>query len=200
VKSAEVTEGANEIYADEGGEFEGVVNGHNSGVTCEGLKLALMSAEENGKTALCIWFHSLMGEGADFEKALKAKVANELPWVQWYFPDAPKQPVTSLKRSIHRCWFDQLEAEVIKNMPTPGLEASVSMAHALLRQAEAQGYSSNRILLGGFSQGGALALTAGFSYEKPLAGVMAVSAWAPPCFFSLQANTATKHSFDVCDW
>jgi phospholipase/carboxylesterase len=175
---AEVLEGANESDADAGNEFDGQVEGH-----VEGLKAVLMSAKPKGKTALCIWFHSLTGEGADFEQALKAKIANELPWVEWYFPDAAKRPVTCYNGSIHRCWFDQLEAEVSRSMATPGLEASVSMVHALLRQAETQGYSSNRILLGGFSQGGVLALTAGLSYEKPLAGIMAFSAWVPPCFF-----------------
>jgi phospholipase/carboxylesterase len=174
----EVFAEADESDVDIGGEFDGQVGGHT-----ESLKAVLMSAKAKGKTALCIWFHALTGEGADFEKALKAKIANELPWVEWYFPDAAKQPVTSLNGSIHRCWFDQLEAEVTRSMATPGLEASVSMAHALLRQAEAQGYSSNRILLGGFSQGGVLALSAGLSYENPLAGIMAVSAWVPPCFF-----------------
>jgi predicted esterase len=148
--------------------------------TDAGLEAALMAAKTSGKTAICIWFHYLAGKGADWEHGLKSKIASQLPWVEWYFPDAPKRPVTNYNGSIERCWFDQLEGQVTENMATPGLESSVSMVHALLRQAEAHGFPSNRILLGGMSQGGVLAMTAGFSYEKPLAGIIAVSAWVPP--------------------
>jgi len=146
-----------------------------------GLEAVLTTAKAQGKTALCIWFHFLAGKGSDWEHGLKAKIANQLPWVEWYFPDAPKKPVTNYNGSIERCWFDQLEGQATETMATPGLEASVSMVHALLRQAEAHGFPSNRILLGGMSQGGVLAMTAGFRYEKPLAGIIAVSAWVPPC-------------------
>jgi predicted esterase len=148
--------------------------------TDAGLEAALMAAKTSGKTAICIWFHYLAGKGADWEHGLKSKIASQLPWVEWYFPDAPKRPVTNYNGSIERCWFDQLEGQVTENMATPGLESSVSMVHALLRQAEAHGFPSNRILLGGMSQGGVLAMTAGFSYEKPLGGIIAVSAWVPP--------------------
>mmetsp|Transcript_115665 Transcript_115665/g.180734 ORF Transcript_115665/g.180734 Transcript_115665/m.180734 type:complete len:194 (+) Transcript_115665:1-582(+) len=66
-------------------------------------------------------------------------------------------------------------------MATPGLEVSVSMVHALIRQAEAHGFPPSRIMLGGMSQGGVLSMAAGFSYEKPLAGIIAISSWVPPC-------------------
>jgi predicted esterase len=148
--------------------------------TDAGLEAALIAAKAQGKTALCIWFHFLAGKGADWEHGLKAKIASQLPWVEWYFPDAPKKPVTNYNGSIERCWFDQLEGQATETMATPGLEVSVSMVHSLLRQAEAHGFPSNRIMLGGMSQGGVLAMTAGFSYEKPLAGIFAVSAWVPP--------------------
>jgi predicted esterase len=165
--------------------------GSLSAGTDAGLEAVLKSAKAQGKTALCIWFHFLAGKGADWEQGLKAKIANQLPWVEWYFPDAPKKPVTNYNGSIERCWFDQLEGEVTESMATPGLEVSVSMVHALLRQAEAHGFPSNRIMLGGMSQGGVLAMTAGFSYEKPLAGIMAVSAWVPPCLSGAMRQPST---------
>jgi predicted esterase len=155
--------------------------GRVSAGTDAGLEAVLMSAKTQGKTALCIWFHYLGGKGADWEHGLKAKIASQLPWVEWYFPDAPMRPVTNYRGATERCWFDQLEGQVTESMATPGLEVSVSMVHALLRQAEAHGFPSNRIFLGGMSQGGVLAMAAGFSHEKPLAGIMAMSAWVPPC-------------------
>jgi predicted esterase len=159
--------------------------------TDAGLEAVLKSAKAQGKTSICIWFHFLAGKGADWEHGLKAKIANQLPWVEWYFPDAPKKPVTNYNGSIERCWFDQLEGQVTESMATPGLEVSVSMVHALLRQAEAHGFPSNRILLGGMSQGGVLAMTAGFSYEKALAGIIAVSAWVPPCLSGAMRQPST---------
>jgi predicted esterase len=158
------------------------------GAALEGV---LRAAKAQGKTVLCIWFHYLAGKGADWEDGLKAKIAHQLPWVEWYFPDAPKKPVTNYNGSIERCWFDQLEGQVTESMATPGLEISVSMVHALLRRAEAYGFPSHRILLGGMSQGGVLAMTAGFSYEKPLAGIIAVSAWVPPCLFGTIRQPST---------
>lgn len=157
--------------------------------TDAGLEAVLMAAKAQGKTALCIWFHFLAGTGADWERCLKAKIANQLPSMAWYFPDAPMNPVTNYNGSIERCWFDQLQAQVTESMATPGLEISVSMVHSLLRQAEAHGFPANRILLGGMSQGGVLAMTAGFSYERTLAGIIASSAWVPPSLSMRQPST-----------
>jgi phospholipase/carboxylesterase len=173
--------------------------GSFSAGTDAGLEAVLKSAKSQGKTTLCIWFHFLGGSGADWERKFKAKIANQLPWVEWYFPDAPKKPVTNYNGSIERCWFDQLQTQVTESMATPRLEDSISRAHALLRQAEAHGFPSNRILLGGMSQGGVLAMTAGLSYEKPLAGIMAFSAWVPPCLFGAMRQPSTPFMIGIGD-
>jgi predicted esterase len=159
----------------------------------------LKTAKAQGKTALCIWFHCLTGKGADFETALKANIADQLPWMAWYFPDAPKQPVSNYDGKMEPCWFDQLRMPVTENMATPGLEVSVSMVHTLLRQAEAHGFPSNRILLGGMSQGGVLAMTAAFCYAKPLAGIMSVSAWVPPCLYGAMRQPNTPLMYAIGD-
>jgi predicted esterase len=137
------------------------------------------SGKAQGKSGLIIWFHYLGGKGADWEQCLKSKIAKQLPWVEWRFPDAPKRAVTNYDGAIVPAWFDQLEGQVSERMGTPGLDESVVTVHALIRQAEAQGIPANRIMLGGMSQGGVLAVAAGLSYEKPLAGVIAVSSWVP---------------------
>lgn len=144
-----------------------------------GLEAAVRAARANGKTALAIWFHFLGGSGSDWEDSLKAKIASQLPWVEWYFPDAPQRPITNYDGAVARGWFDQLQYEVTESMETPGLEESVAGVHLLLRQAEALGVPASRIMLGGMSQGGVLALQAGLCYEQPLAGIAVVSAWVP---------------------
>jgi predicted esterase len=169
------------------------------GSICEDLEPILKLAKARGKTVLCIWFHFLTGKGADFEVGLRAKIADQLPWVEWYFPDAPKRPVTVYDGRIESCWFDQLEIPVTECMHTPGLEVSVSMVHALIRQAEAHGFPSNRILLGGMSQGGVLAMKAGYSYEKPIAGIIAASAWVPPCLSTAMRQPSTPLMYVIGD-
>jgi predicted esterase len=161
------------------------------GCAYEGLESALEIAKAKGKTALCIWFHGLTGKGADFEVGLQARIAHQLPWVEWYCPDAPGRPVTSYDGKVEPCWFDQLQMPVTESMATPGLEVSVCMVHELLRQAEAHGFPSNRIMLGGMSQGGVLAMTAGFCYAERLAGIMAVSAWVPRCLHGAMRQPCT---------
>jgi phospholipase/carboxylesterase len=143
------------------------------------------SAKAKGKTTLVIWFHFLGGSGADWEQSLKSQLGDQLPSVEWYFPNAPQRPVTNYDGKVASCWFDQLEGQVMEGMETPGLEESVAFVHALLRQAEALGMPPQRIILGGMSQGGVLALKAGLTYERPLAGIAAISAWVPP---SLNGN------------
>jgi predicted esterase len=144
-----------------------------------GFKRAVSSGESQGKPGLIIWCHFLGGQGADWERCLKSKIAHYLPWVEWHFPEAPKRAVTNYDGAIVPAWFDQLEGQVSERTGTPGLEGSVATVHALIRQAEAQGIPANRIMLGGMSQGGVLAIAAGLSYEKPLAGVISVSSWVP---------------------
>jgi predicted esterase len=140
---------------------------------------ALPAEQLQRKSGLIIWFHYLGGKGADWEQCLKSKIAQQLPWVEWCFPDAPKRSVTNYDGAIVPAWFDQLEGQVSERMGTPGLEQSVGTVHALIRKAEAQGIPANRIMLGGMSQGGVLAMAAGLSYDKTLAGVIAVSSWVP---------------------
>jgi len=156
----------------------------NSG-TSAGFETVVKSAKAKGKTTLVIWFHFLGGSGADWEQSLKSQLGDQLPSVEWYFPNAPQRPVTNYDGKVASCWFDQLEGQVMEGMETPGLEESVAFVHALLRQAEALGMPPQRIILGGMSQGGVLALKAGLTYERPLAGIAAISAWVPP---SLNGN------------
>jgi phospholipase/carboxylesterase len=165
----------------------------------DGLEEALLSAKAERKSALCIWFHGVTGKGADWEPGLKDRIAGQLPWVGWYFPDAPKRPVEHYSGKIESCWFDQLEGQVTESMATPGLEVSVSMVHSLLRQAKAHGFPPNRIFLGGFSQGGVLAMAAGFSYRKILAGIVAVGAWVPPCVSQTMRQPSTPLMYTTGD-
>lgn len=155
-----------------------------------GVEAAISAARAKGKTALVVWFHFLGGKGSDWEQSLKTKMGNQLPWVEWYFPDAPQRPITNYGGQLARGWFDMLDGQVTEGMQTPGLDESVAAIHSLLRQAEGLGFPASRIMLGGMSQGGVLALKAGLTYERPLAGVAAFSAWVPPGLTAAMCKTS----------
>jgi len=77
-------------------------------------------------------------------------------------------------------WFDLFTLDESGPEDDEGIKKAAKMVHSLIdREIEVYNIPSSRIALGGFSQGGALALYSAFTYDKPLAGVMALSCWIP---------------------
>jgi phospholipase/carboxylesterase len=78
-------------------------------------------------------------------------------------------------------WFDIVRIPVAENEPLcpRGLDAAVSAVHAMLRQTESLGFHPSRVVLAGFSQGGALALEAARRYPRRLGGAISLSGWLP---------------------
>merc|ERR1719362_448957 len=76
-------------------------------------------------------------------------------------------------------WFDiqHLPLNLREPENPQDIEASVSDVHRMLQDLESQGVSSDRVMLGGFSQGGTVSLLAGLSYQSRLAGVISISGW-----------------------
>ena len=99
--------------------------------------------------------------------------------MRYSFPDAPVQPVSCNDGQRMTSWMDLQTIPVQPGDPDDkaGLEASRRIVHALIDQEIANGTPSTDIVVGGFSQGGAMALLAGYSYPKPLAAVVCFSGW-----------------------
>jgi len=127
-------------------------------------------------TGLLLWLGGLGNDAAEFEELYKP-IASEMPWLQWLIPDAPFRPVTYLNGEQKRCWFDMPEDEVREGQRYAGLEESKARVHGLMREAEALGFAAGRIVLGGFSQGAVIALWAGLTFERPVAGICAFAPW-----------------------
>jgi len=127
-------------------------------------------------TALVIWFHGLGDSGSSWAD-LQDHLAS-MPWLRWSFPDAPLQPVTCNAGDEMPSWFDLPEIPVLAGRRHTGLDVAVARVHEMLKDAEEQGIPSSRVVLGGFSQGGALSLRAGLSYSTRLAGICCLSGWA----------------------
>jgi phospholipase/carboxylesterase len=123
--------------------------------------------------AAVIWLHGLGADGHDFEPIVP-ELELAAP-VRFVFPHAPIRPVTINQGMRMRAWYDILQ---LGGGPEDeaGLRASQKLTEELIR---AQGLPAERIVLAGFSQGGAIVLLTGLRYPERLAGVMALSTYLP---------------------
>ncbi|KAL1129050.1 hypothetical protein AAG570_013582 [Ranatra chinensis] len=94
-------------------------------------------------------------------------------------PTAPTMPVSLNNGFRMPSWFDLKSLDVGANEDEVGIKKAAEGVHAMIDAEEKSGIPSNRVVIGGFSQGGALALYSAFTYQKKLAGVMVLSCWLP---------------------
>jgi len=142
----------------------------------------LLATDEPRPRSPCIvWLHGLGDTGKGW-----AHLRNELRLstaVRYSFPDAPVQPVTCNGGARMTSWMDlhHIPVRIGIDPEDPddvaGLSASTARLHKLLDAEVAGGTPSTDIVLGGFSQGGAMALLAGYTYSKPLAAIVCLSGW-----------------------
>jgi phospholipase/carboxylesterase len=126
-----------------------------------------------------IWLHGLGADGHDFESIVPELRLHAEPHIHFVFPDAPFRPITLNGGMTMRAWFDMLEFAHNLRVDIAGLYDSCRLIGQLIEAEIAQGIPSEQILLAGFSQGGAVALQAGLSYSRRLAGVVALSTFLP---------------------
>jgi phospholipase/carboxylesterase len=123
-----------------------------------------------------IWLHGLGADGADF-----APVAKELalPHVRFILPHAPMQAVTINNGYVMPAWYDLYGLTLGSLEDEIGIERSKNYLEGLINQEIARGISAKRIVIAGFSQGGAMALHAALRFPERLAGVLALSTYLP---------------------
>lgn len=140
--------------------------------------------------AAIVWLHGLGADGSDFvpivpELRLPARLR-----ARFVFPHAPVRPVTINAGVRMRAWFD-IAALDGTHEDEAGLRAAQHEIEALIARERERGVASDRIVLAGFSQGGALALHTALRYRERLAGVIALSTWLPLAgTLSAQASAA----------
>ncbi|XP_065570093.1 acyl-protein thioesterase 1-like isoform X1 [Artemia franciscana] len=100
-------------------------------------------------------------------------------YVKLICPTAPVMPVTLNAGFRMPSWFDLRSLSLTEPEDEAGIKSAAKNVHLLIEEEEKAGIPSNRIVLGGFSQGGALALYSAFEYKKQLGGVVALSCWLP---------------------
>jgi len=134
---------------------------------------------ETGKQpdASIIWLHGLGADGHDFEPVVQALGLPACLSVRFIFPHAPAIPVTINNGYIMPAWYDFRQTELGIEHDEEGIALSAKQIQLLIEQQEMHGIAPDRIILAGFSQGGAMAIHCGLRQIEPLAGIMALSAY-----------------------
>ena len=127
--------------------------------------------------AAVIWLHGLGANGHDFVPIVPELQLPESMGIRFVFPHAPSIPITINGGMVMPAWHDILAMSMEREIDTEQIMVSSDAVIALVEREIAQGISSDRIVLAGFSQGGAVCYQAALSYKKPLAGLMAMSTY-----------------------
>ena len=124
-----------------------------------------------------IWLHGLGADGHDFAPIVPQLVGPGERPLRFVFPHAPVRPVTINGGMPARAWYDILGFNRGIPQDEAGIRAADAEVGALIRRENARGIPTNRVVLGGFSQGGAISLFSGPRYPEQLAGIMGLSCY-----------------------
>lgn len=130
------------------------------------------------KTAV-IWMHGLGADGHDFVPIVKElALPDDFP-VRFVFPNAPMRPVTINGGHVMRAWYDIALDGLDRRADATGIRESQGAIERLIERERTRGVEARRIVLAGFSQGGAIALQTALRHRERLAGVLALSTYLP---------------------
>lgn len=129
--------------------------------------------------ASVIWLHGLGADGHDFEPIIPELDLPPDLAVRFVFPHAPFRPVTLNGGYVMRAWYDIVAFGLDAPQDETGIRASAAYLRELIARERRRGVAANRIVLAGFSQGGAIALHTALRYPEPLCGVLALSTYLP---------------------
>ena len=129
--------------------------------------------------ATVVWLHGLGADGYDFVPVVRELQTLGAPPLRYVFPHASTMPVTINGGAVMRAWYDIVNADLLRREDEKGIRASQQQVEALIAREIERGVSSKRIVLAGFSQGGAIALQTGLRRSEPLAGIIALSCYLP---------------------
>lgn len=130
-------------------------------------------------TAAVIWLHGLGADGHDFVPIVQELRLPSSLAVRFVFPHARPRPITINNGFVMRGWYDIKSLARIRPEDAEGIRESATVVNRYIEQEVAAGIAANRIVIAGFSQGGAIALHVGLRYPQRLAGILALSTYLP---------------------
>ena len=128
-------------------------------------------------TASVIWLHGLGADGNDFAPIVPQLKLSQEYGIRFVFPHAPSIPVTINNGFVMPAWYDIKQMDIDRHVDEAQLLQSAAWTHALIDREVERGVAPERIIVAGFSQGGAVAYEAGLTYPKTLAGIMSLSSY-----------------------
>jgi len=126
-----------------------------------------------------LWLHGLGADGHDFAPIVPELVRRDWPALRFVFPHAPQRAVTINGGMRMRAWYDIRNVDFANRADEAGIAESVAQVQALIDREAERGVPASRVVLAGFSQGGAVTLAAGLRRAQPLAGLVALSTYLP---------------------
>lgn len=127
--------------------------------------------------ASIIWLHGLGADGGDFAPIVPQLSLGSDHGVRFIFPHAPSIPVTLNNGFVMPAWYDIQAIDIERDIDEAQLRQSAAWVHDLIDREIARGVNPDRIIVAGFSQGGAVVLEAALTYPKALGGIMALSTY-----------------------
>jgi phospholipase/carboxylesterase len=129
--------------------------------------------------AAVIWLHGLGADGFDFVPLVEELRLPPTMAVRFIFPHARPRPVTINNGFVMRAWYDITSLGPDRVEDEAGIRQSAEVVRGYIEKENARGIASERIVIAGFSQGGAIAFQAALRYPQRLGGVMALSTYLP---------------------
>lgn len=129
--------------------------------------------------AAVIWLHGLGADGSDFVPIVEELRLPPAMAVRFIFPHARPRPVTINNGFVMRAWYDITSLGPDRVEDEAGIRESAEVVRSYIEKENARGIASERIVIAGFSQGGAIAFQAALRYPQRLGGVMALSTYLP---------------------
>lgn len=143
--------------------------------------------------SVVIWLHGLGASYHDFKPVVPQLGLSTDLAVRFIFPQAPNRPVTINGGMSMPAWYDILEMNLDRKVDVAQIQTSAEQISELIEEQIAQGIDSSRIVLAGFSQGGAVVYHTGLSYPKPLAGLLCLSTYLATAH-QLTYHPANQHT------
>lgn len=154
----------------------------------------LQTSADKATYASIIWMHGLGADGHDFINIVPSLRLPETVNIRFIFPHAPMRPISINNGMIMRGWYD-IPQNFIEHEDEAGIEASTQQICELIQQERAHNIPAHRILLAGFSQGGAIALHTGLHHKERLGGIIALSTYLP--LRNKAQQTALPHKLPI---
>jgi phospholipase/carboxylesterase len=143
--------------------------------------------------AAVIWLHGLGDDGRGWSEIVPALNIPSTLAVRFIFPHAPVMPVTINNGYPMRAWYDIRENDFNDRADIAGVKRSQAQVEALVARETARGIRAQRVVLAGFSQGGAIALYAGLRHPERLAGIVALSTYViAPAALASESSAANR--------